>query len=149
MNTGTWVKHGKNYRLHGVAADGQPVHMYAVAGKSNHWTVWRFGLYVGGARRKANDWHNGVKSVPVTTGKGNVKPLLFALSAILAFAERIGRKEELQILWADKRRGRVYARLLNYPGWFETAEKDMYVYRNPAYWVFVGGEIGEYAEASS
>lgn len=140
---GNWVKQGKDYRLHGVSSDGQKVHMYAEANKKDNFTVWRFGLYVGGKNRTANDWYERAKYQTRITGKGSIKPLLFALQALLTFAEQLGRNEELHIEWEGDRRRRVYERLLNYPNWFLTAERDMYIYRNPKYWEFHGDDTGE------
>jgi hypothetical protein len=140
-----WIKHGKHYRLHGTV-DNQPVHLYATAYPTKtRFTVWKIGLHVGGKNRKANDWYNKAKHWAGTTGNGSVKPLLFALESIQDFANKMGRNDEIQIKWQDDRRRRVYSRLLKY-GWFLTAERDMYVYRNPKYWEFTGGEVGEFSQ---
>lgn len=129
-----WKKLGKRVRFHGVAPDGQMVHMYFWPYKANGFTVWTISLYIGGSNRTANDWYTKAKpySHSRITGKGSVLALKYALDRLLEFAEHMQINEEIQVGWEDERRRRAYRYLLRFPNWRE--DKDCYYYRSPEYW---------------
>jgi hypothetical protein len=129
-----WKKLGKQLRYHGIAPDGQPVHMFFSPYKKDRFTVWTVGLFVGGSNRTANDWYNkpGKKPKIRITGSGLLYALKFALDRLLEFASKMTQNEEIQIGWGDERRRRAYRYLLRYPNW--NVADDCYFYRNPKYW---------------
>ena len=130
-----WTRKGKRLRYHGIAADGQAVHMYFSSYKKNGFTVWCVSLIIGVPRRKANDWHNklwttGIKS----TGRGGLAPLCLALKILLEFADTLPRAAEIHIEALDERRMNVYRYLGRYSGWYWEPNENYIFYRNPRYW---------------
>lgn len=128
-----WKKLGKRLRFHGVAPDGQPVHMFFFPHTANRFTVWTVGLHIGGSNRTANDWYN--KQKPYTsgiTGNGSILALKYALDRLMEFSDLMQINEEIQIGWEDVRRRKAYRYLLRYPNWREA--DDCYYYRSPEYW---------------
>jgi hypothetical protein len=128
-----WTELGKQWRFHGLAPDGQPLHMYFYPRRENRFTCWSIGLFVGGSNRTANNWFS--KGKPFTsriTGNGSISVLKYALDKLLEFASRMQPDEEIRISWEDDRRYNAYRWLLKLPNWQEAGHS--YRYRNPKYW---------------
>ena len=133
MKPGGWTLVRRCWRFHGVAADGQAVHMYFSPYRDKVFTFWTVGLFIGRSKRVANDWHNKQKKQPPrTTGRGTLAALLYAQEILLEFAGRLTKYEELQVSWEDERRHRAYRRLLRLPNWQEL--EGCLHYRNPTWW---------------
>lgn len=127
-----WTNVRNEVRYHGVAKDGQPVHMYFYKHKVNHFTLWLTALYVGGSRRNANRWLGRMRNnQPHITGNGSLSALILAKDILLEFASKLGMNEEIQVMWEDAKRRRAYRWLTRYK-WFEAG--DCYYYRNPKYY---------------
>jgi len=124
---------GKHWRFHGIAPDGQHIHMYFTAYRQNKFTSWNISLFIGGTNRRANDWHNKQKPQPShITGKGSISALKYALDLLLDFSTRLKKDEQICVVGEDERRHKAYRRLLKYPNWEET--NGCYYYLNPKYW---------------